>query len=288
MSNLRPLALVAAAALSAIVLSGCAAGTPAEPAAPTAGAADCTPAHEFTTINDGVLSIAAMNTPPKFSAATPDGPYDGIDYYLNVAFAEENCLTPDFNPVTPPAATLELQEGRADMIGGLVLGSPARAEVFNLSDRVLFETLGISSKDGYETVGDLVGKKVGVISGSSYAQIMMDAIGADNVVEYQTDVNIFQDIQAGRIDAGAMPSLHGVYLSGQFPEVATVQVADDPEYPEATQLFENVWPSTKGNDALTEAMNAFIAEAHAGGLVKEALVKAGIAEDKADFYLNGR
>src|SRR5690625_4290349 len=124
---------IMAVAASSTLLFGCSAGadTAAEEVA-NGVKDDCVPVNEFPTIVDGVLTVAGMNLTPKFSAESPEGPYGGFDYTLINEFAAENCLTVDYNPGTPPATILEVQEGKADMVGGQVTYNEQRAATFNM------------------------------------------------------------------------------------------------------------------------------------------------------------
>lgn len=149
-------ALLGAAAIAAS-LTGCAAGGTG--GATSTVAEDCVPAHEFETIQEGTLTVAAFNSPPKFHALSENGPFEGIDATLISQFAAENCLEVLFKPMTGPAAQLDLQDGKSDVMGGLILKSDARAEVFNQTEGyITLETVGITSNQGIDTIEGLQGQ----------------------------------------------------------------------------------------------------------------------------------
>nr|WP_286302023.1 transporter substrate-binding domain-containing protein [Microbacterium suwonense] len=86
-------------------------------------------------------------------------------------FAAENCLSLDVTLGTAGGSQLALQEGQADLMVTMAIATPERKQVFNLSDRILFEGMGIVSSDGsYKTVEDLKGRQIGVQTGASWGR----------------------------------------------------------------------------------------------------------------------
>ena len=285
------LATVAAAGAALLLLTSCASS--AEPAPETGGAVaeDCTPLHEFPTIQDGVLTVAAMNAAPKFHALSDSGPFTGIDATLIPEFAAENCLEVKFKPMTGAAAQLDLREGKSDMFGGLILKTPERAEVFAQSEgSILYETLGFTSAkdDAYDTIDSLKGKRIGTLSGSYYVEPLKAAYGADSIEEYQSDSNAFEDLKAGRIDAVAWQSIQGFNFTDRDEDYVTEILGDEPAYPELTVLLENNWPHTKGNTEMTAAIDDYYERAKADGTVARVLTENNIGAQAAELYVNGR
>ncbi len=281
----------AAGAAALLLLTACSSGDAPASEAESSVAEDCTPLHEFPTIESGVLTVAAMNAAPKFHALSDSGPFSGIDAILIPEFAAENCLTVKFKPMTGAAAQLDLREGKSDMFGGLILKTPERAEVFAQAEgSILYETLGFTSAkdDAYDTVDSLQGKRIGTLSGSYYVAPLQAAYGAENVEEYQSDSNAFEDLKAGRIDAVAWQSIQGFNFTDRDSDYVTKILADEPGYPELTVLLENNWPHTKGNTAMTAAIDDYYERAKADGTVARALEENSISELAADLYINGR
>src|ERR1700759_5197854 len=79
---------------------------------------DCKPAHKFTTVAPGKLTVAIYEYPP-FTTASPDSTtIGGVDSDIVKKFAAANCLA-----VTPvvvdPAATVQyVVSGKADVATG--------------------------------------------------------------------------------------------------------------------------------------------------------------------------
>lgn len=276
---------IAGAAVAALLVAGCSSGSGSGGEATVAE--DCTPLHEFETIQEGTLTVAAFNSPPKFHALSDSGPYEGIDATLISAFAAENCLEVNFKPMTGPAAQLDLRDGKSDLMGGLILKSPERAEVFNQSEGyITLETVGITSSTGIDSIDGLADKRAGVISGSTYAEPLKEALGAANVEEYQSDVNAFEDLKAGRIDAIVWQTMQGRYHSRTDEEYETLVVVEDENQPVLTGMLENNWPQTKGNDALTAAVDDFYDRVKEDGTLAEVLIENGF--DEPELYISGR
>lgn len=278
---------IAATAMAALLALSACGGSGATADKQSTVAADCKPLHTFPTMKEGVLNVAAFNSPPKFHALSNNGPFEGIDAELISKFGAENCLTVSFTPMTGPAAQLALKDGKADLMGGLILKSPARGEIFGQTNGfITLETVGITSNQGLKSVDDLQGKKVGLISGSTYVEPMKEAIGADLVEEYQSDVNAFEDLVAGRVDALALQTMQGLTLSKTNPEFATEVIAEDDRYPILTGMLENNWPHTKGATEMTAAIDDFYVRAKSDGTLAEVLKKNGF--DEPSLYISGR
>lgn len=284
---------------AAVLAGGCAAlltltacsSTPANDTQASTVAEDCVPVHEFPTLKEGVLNVAAMNAAPKFHALSDNGPFEGIDAALLSEFAAENCLEVKFKPMTGAAAQLDLSEGKSDIFGGLILKTPARAEIFGQAEGyILYETLGLTSAkgDAYATIDSLQGKKIGTLSGSYYVEPLKAAYGADAIEEYQSDANAFEDLKAGRIDAVAWQSIQGFNFTDRDSDYVTVIVGDEAKYPELTVLLENNWPHTKGVPELTAAIDDYYKRAKADGTVERVLKENNINPEAADLYINGR
>jgi len=285
--------MTAVSATVMLALSGCGAPSTDDEAGGTVGnvAEDCTPTHEFPTLEDGVLTVAAMNAAPKFHALSDSGPFEGIDAALITEFAEENCLEVLFKPMTGAAAQLDLSEGKSDLFGGLHVKTDERAEVFGQAEGyIIYDALGMTSatEDSYDSLASLQGKKVGVLSGSFFAEPLKEALGEENVEEYQSEANAFEDLKAGRIDAAANQSMMGFNFSNREDGYETVIFEEDPDYPELTALFDINWPHTKDVPEFTAAIDDYYNRAKENGTVQRVLEENGVNPEVAEFYINGR
>jgi ABC-type amino acid transport substrate-binding protein len=250
-------------------------------------AADCQPAWKFDTLTPGVLSVAAINGMPKLLVSEGEGAGDGIDGKLIDDFAAEACLTVEWHPLTGAAALQNIQDGRVDMLGGVLIKTPPRAEVMNLTTGFyVHEAVGITSKDEVKTVDQLQGKTVGVQAGAFFVPALQAAIGADNVKEYQTSDATFKDLEAGRIDAVAATSLEGNYYVSSHPDAGfkSGPLADDPKYADLTKLYDVTWGTRLGHDDVTSAVDSFYTQAREDGTIAKVVESFGL---DSNFYVEG-
>ncbi|MGP5048834.1 substrate-binding periplasmic protein [Glutamicibacter ardleyensis] len=285
--------LVAVSATALLVLSGCSSKSEPESDGALVGnvADNCTPLHEFPTLKEGVLNVAAMNAAPKFHALSDSGPFEGIDATLLTEFAEENCLKVLFKPMTGAAGQLDLREGKSDLFGGLHIKTDKRGEVFGQSEgSIIYDALGITSaaENSYGTVESLNGRTIGALSGSFFVETLKDAFGSENIEEYQNETNAFEDLKAGRIDAVANQSMMSFNLSNNQEGYETKIIQEDPKHPELTGLLEITWPHTKGVPEFTAAIDDYFTRSKENGTIERVLKENGVTAEVAEFYINGR
>ena len=197
--------------------------------AASAWADDCKPAHQFKTVAPGKVTVAIYEYPP-FTTASPDGTtIGGVDSDIVKRFAAANCLA-----VTPvvvdPAATVQyVVSGKADVATGDWYRTAERAKVMGLSYPTYLDQMGIYSKTGISKVADLVGKKVGTVSGFLWVAELQKLLGA-NLALYPNPVALAQDLAAGRIEAGVDSYGTGAYAQkrGGYPGIQ-IKVAEPDE-----------------------------------------------------------
>ncbi|MDJ0349617.1 transporter substrate-binding domain-containing protein [Cryobacterium sp. PH29-G1] len=282
--KISQLALGASATIFALALTGCS----SESGSTAAPDADCKPVSEFTTASEGVIKAAGMNEMPGFLGISDQGPFEGFNATLFEQFAAENCLTVDWTPSTGAGATLALQEEKVDIFVGIVVKSEARGEIFNQpSSELFFEAAGILSEDGWSSVGDLQGKQVGAVTGSTYTTPLMEAIGEANLTQYQSSDAAYSDLKAGRIDAVVTPSVPQGWYVHENPDLGVVSevIEADDNFALLTQQYEVNWPVVKGNDGLSDAISDFYDRIHEDGSLEKILGEYDITDP---FYFNGR
>lgn len=249
-------------------------------------AADCVPVAEFDTIVDGTLTVAAVQQLPGINVDVNTGDITGLDGVLLTKFADDNCLKLDVQPLAGAAAVAAMTEGKADVAGGGWYKTEARGEVLGQSETLWYDQAGIVAKSEVDSIDDLKGMKVGLVGGALFEAPLTEALGAENVVAYQSMDAIFQDLEAGRIDAGiGAGATLTIQVADRGNDELKVSTLDfDTNYEVLTTPGEPNYPYTKTNEALGDALNAFIGEAKEAGLIKDALAEYGITSDVA---LNG-
>lgn len=281
--KVKSLSIVVSLVAVVLAASGCASSDASEPVDE-----ECQPAHEFSTLEPGVLKVAAINSLPAFLGLSAEGPFEGFAAELLPLFAEENCLEIEYQPMTGAAAVLELKDGKVDMIGGLIMKTAERGEIFAQTNEVLlYERAAITSQVGYTDVDDLENLTVGVTTGSSVVAPLEAAIGTANIKYYQSYDDADADLVAGRIDATVTPSIPQIAFLASHPDAdLEIHILDqDPDYPDLTRTDEGNWPHTKGNTEMTAALDAFYKQIREDGTLKKAIDGYGLNDP---FYLDGK
>lgn len=280
--SLKPLAIGSAITLSLLGLSACASGSSSDAAGVSA---ECVPANEFETIAAGKLTVAGIQQLPGLDIDPVTKEVRGLDSVLLVGFAEENCLQIDFQPMPGPAAMAAMTEGKADIGGGGWYRTPARGEVMGQTDPIWYDQLAVFSKDNIASVDELNGKKVGIVGGSVFELPLTEILGAENVALYQSIDAVFEDVNAGRIDAGmGAGATTTIQVKERGLDLIVSILAPDEKYAVLTAPGEPNYPHTKANTALGEALNAYLAAARADGTIERELASYGVTGEVA---LNG-
>lgn len=247
-----------------------------------AQAQDCEPAHQFKTVEENVLTVAAPTFPP-FSIPNADGSLTGIDGEIVNAIAAKECLEVKFVPVEYAGAIQYVVSGRADVAIGNYYRTATRSEVVNISAPLYLDEMGIYSKDGVNSIPALEGRQVGTVQGYLWVDEMKEVLG-DNLKLYNNYVALQQDLGTGRIDVG----IDGVAVgkaaqdSGALQGIEIKVVEPDERVSASVEAAQAGLPLTKGNDALLAAVNANLEELRASGKLVEILGKFGMPESAAN------
>jgi len=248
--------------------------------ATVAGAQDCTPKHSIEPIKAGVLSVALTNTPPY---SVDENGVSGIDGQILQKFAKDNCLTVEYEIFSYPAAVSAIQSGRADVAIGGFYRTAARGKVVALSDAVYLDQVAVESKEGFETIDQLKGKRVGTVEGYSWVGELEKLY--DNVKTYPSSLNLAQDVQAGRIDAG----IEGFGAAVNLNKDNGVQVKlyqPDPRVAATTLPTQTAFLMSHKNPTFVDAMNKSLKSYRDDGVIGEALTSYGLPTSAAEVGEN--
>lgn len=274
----RMIAFGVATAVSAAVLAAC--GSDSDQASSVA--ADCKPVAEVKTVKDGVLTASISEFPPYIGAK--GGKPTGIDGALLTKIAADLCLELDAKVTSFPAIISSLDAKKADLSAGSWTITDERLSKFEVSDPVYYSLAGVVSKDGLSTVDQLKGKKVGTTTGYLWVSDLQKALGADNVKLYQSEQSVYDDLKAGRLDAGLFTEgAVAYYLSSDGnPKDLKLAVLEKDDRIEMTVKE----PATgvlirKGSTDLQTAVNQIVADFQNSGELTKLLTDAGINEQSA-------
>lgn len=269
--------LAAAAVLGMALLAACSDDAPASTVDDS-----CEPAHEFSTVEEGYLTVATYEFAPH--TLLEGDKLSGIEGELLGEIAERECLTLKVQTSGGAAASVPAVEtGRADLAAGDWWRTADRAKIVSLSSPLYLDQGALVSTEGFQTIADLEGHTFGSVVGNLWNDQFADAFGGDFKV-YQDGESAFNDLAAGRIDA----IIDSVGATTARFETDPIDGADivPLEYDERISVTKNPgqvnWPTSKNNPELTEALNAQIELMHEDGTIEDALEEYGIGAGAAD------
>lgn len=243
-------------------------------------AEDCTPAHTFDTVEEGVLTVGVYDLPPYIST-TGEGGMSGIDAELVREVAALECLEVKAVSAEAAAQIPGVQNGRLDVAVGDWYRTEARAEVVNISDPLYLDDMGIISADGVDTVSGLEGRTVGTVDGYLWVEDLKTLLG-DDLKLYPSATNLQQDLKAGRIDIGIDSYGSAVQTLEGDDSLQIAKAQPDPRVAASEQPAQSGWPLPKDNQALLDAINADIATLHENGTIEKVLTDHGLDASAAD------
>jgi polar amino acid transport system substrate-binding protein len=244
-------------------------------------AQDCTPAHQFPTITAGTLTVGTYELLPFIS--TKGGGFSGIDAEIAKDIANMECLEIATVALDPAALVQAVVAGQIDMTVGDWYRTAKRAEIVNLSGPLYLDQMGIVSKDGISSVKAAEGRTVGNIQGYLWTDDIQKVFG-DNAKVYPNTVGMVQDLAAGRIDVGfeSFTVVKEAQKSGAYEGYQVKVVEADDRVAATMEPGQSTFPHTKGNDAMTTALDEDIAALRKSGRLAEILVAAGLDPSAAE------
>lgn len=268
----------AALAMSTALLAACSGGEDGDSPA----ADDCSPKHEFSTVEDGVLTVATYEFPPH---TVMDGDkLSGIEGELLAEVAKRECLTLSVQTAGGAAASVPAVEtGRADLAAGDWWRTKARAEVVTLSDPLYLDQGALVTTEGHRTIADLEGRAFGSVVGNLWNDQFTAAFGDDFKI-YQDGEAAFSDLAAGRVEAiiDSVGATTARFETDPIEGAEIVPLEYDERIPVTKNPGQVNWPTSKDNPELTEAINGNIQAMHEDGTIEKILEKYGIGADAAN------
>lgn len=241
-----------------------------------ASAQDCTPKHQFTTIEAGTLTVAVTTYAPH-SFVDESGNMKGIDGDIAAEFAKRECLKVKAVAVDPAAAIQYVLSGQADITTGDWYRTAERAKVMSLSAPLYTDQMGIYSKEDFKNVSDLEGKQVGTVQGYLWVADLKTLLGG-SLKLYPNSVNMQQDLKSGRIDVAVDGYSTGVVAAqkGALGDIKVNVAAADDRVKATKEAAQAAFPYSLNAKELGAALDAGIAEMHADGTIVTILKSYGL------------
>ena len=273
------------------LFAGCGAA-PAAPAPEAPAAPEAEAAPQLKTVTPGVLTVAISPdfAPMEFVDPSKEGQdmFVGFDVTLSKKIAESLGLELLIMPMSFDACQTAVYAGTVDMSVSGFSWTEERAENYNISDyyhagdnedEQCLITLA-SNGDKYATLEGLAGAKIGA-QNASLQQSLTEEQLADNELVLFTDLGTaVLQLKNGDFDCMAVAKGNGDAIIASNPEIAHsgFNFVVDEKYTGNVILIQ------KGNDAMTEAVNAALAssEAQWEGWYEEAKSISGIDQSYDD------
>ncbi|MGR0220523.1 glutamate ABC transporter substrate-binding protein [Agromyces sp. ZXT2-6] len=264
------IALVAAAAASALLFSGCA-GDAGDDAAEEPTVEEAPEFEEGTTMAElaeaGSITIGTKFDQPLFGLVGPDGVPVGFDVEIGKIIASELGIAPeDIEWVETVSANREpfIENGEVDIVVATYTINDDRKQVVDFAGPY-FEAgqsiLVLESNEDIQSEEDLVGQPVCSVSGSTPAANLRD-IGAE-VIETDTYSNCLEPLRSGQAVAVSTDNVILAGLVDQNPGEFKVVGEPFTEEPYGIGLM-------KGDDEFRDFINDVLEEAYEDGRYEEA------------------
>lgn len=286
---MRRTVIAIALTLSPLYLAACGGGSDTSAsAAGRASGAGCTPVVEgVKTANQGKLTMAVAEYPPYVSLK--GGKLSGVDGAVLARVAEKLCLTPDAKTSSFTAIVESVKNGQSDLSAGNWYINAERGAQFELSKPVYLDKMALLTKGGATTLDAISGGTVGTPQGYLWVEDLQKALGASKVKLYATEDAVFQDVRAGRINAGVM-TFGGANQLAKANGNSGLQVKEmepDDRVQASVGAAQTAVLIHKGNTALQEAVNTVVQQMRNDGSLAKALEDNGLPASAADVPAAG-
>src|SRR5262245_60069643 len=259
-----------------MVLAACGSDSGGKATASGAGA-------QLDTLQQGKLKVAVASYMPY--TAVKGGKIDGLDGEIITKVADRLGLEiqpqlTDFNGMLGG-----VQSHRVDITVGGVAWSKGREQQGLFTDPPYYSPPAMGVRDGktYSTVTDLQGQRLGTVTGYVWVKSIKSVPGA-KLGAYPNANGVFDDLGAGRLDAGFLDPLLITYYQKQRPDAhIQAQYLTPPDDAEVKQhpdyaFFRPYMTSfyiPKQEPKLEKAVSAEIRKMYASGEMAKLIAKWG-------------
>ncbi|KAB1659169.1 transporter substrate-binding domain-containing protein [Pseudoclavibacter sp. CFCC 11306] len=258
------------AVVSAAALTGCSSDSG------STVAEGCTPAHDgLTTTTSGKLSVAVVDAPPYSSNVTGGGA-EGLEVEILKKLAEVECLDIAYSASSfAGAVPLITQQKSVDIAAGAFYPTAKRNEVADFVGPLYYDNMSIATRSGAKKVSDLESLgSIGTVDGFLWTDDLRTVLG-DKIRTYASSTELSQDMLNGRLDA-AVDSVATSQLYYKDQSDISVEVAEpDPRVAVTENTPQVIFPVSKDNAALRDALIADVAKMRDDGTMADLIKSSG-------------
>lgn len=229
------------------------------------------PAGDFTTVEQGKLTMSTNAAFPPYEMTTDSGDFEGIDVEIATAIAEKLGLELDILDTDFDSALLAVNQGKSDMVMAGVSITDDRLLVMDFSETYATGIQVVIVKEGSDVTLDNLGEKmIGVQKGTTGWSYCTDDYGEEHVTAYDNGLTAVQALVSGKVDC--------VVIDNE-PAKAFVAEVEGLKILETEYVTEDYAAAmSKDNKALYDAVNAALQELIADGTIQGIIDKYISAE----------
>ncbi|MGY2873638.1 polar amino acid transport system substrate-binding protein [Marmoricola sp. URHA0025 HA25] len=266
MKAIHKLALVAVMLTAALVMSGCG-GTA------TKGSQAAADTNSVGAIKKAGKIRVGIAIDPPLAIRTPTGAWTSFTPEIVNQFAESLGVKVQFVNLTFNTIIAALQSGQIDMIGVDLANTPERAKAVDFTNPFLYFGSGWIVREGaYANWEELNSSKVrvSVLANTSDDEIVKKYLPKAKVdrLTQSSYADLAARLAAGRTDAIGAHTLVAPAILAQFP--GTVML---PDVAKGLDSLPTSFAVRKGDNALRDAINAFLEKKTADGTLPQLLQK---------------
>lgn len=208
------------------------------------------------------FSVALTGKYPPFSFYSNEGNLVGFDVDVSYEIARRLAREPQIITTEWDGILAGLLAGRFDAIIGSMAITEERAQSVDFSDPYYISGAQLFSNRGSTATTPADMQRIGVVLGTTYESYLRQNFPTVSIRTYKGDVDVFQEMNNGRIDGFVTDRLVGMYQIAQsgmeFVPVGELL------YDERIGI-----PIRKGQPELLSAINGALAEMEADGTFKK-------------------
>ena len=241
---------------------------------------------EFTTINEGVLTVGTSPdfAPYEFYHIDENGTPQmaGFDIALSQRIADDLGLELQIVPMDFDGILMELQNSNIDLGVSGFSPTPERAETFDFSDLYYMGgqafCVRTEDKDKFAGYEDFKGLPVGAQTGSIQYGLAQENTSDANIIGLAKVTDIVSELISGKLEGAFIEKDVAIQYAKNYPELCVLW--DVPYDSEGSAIAVK-----KGNEGLVDAVNAVIAASIADGSMADYIAEAqDLASDEGNVY----
>jgi polar amino acid transport system substrate-binding protein len=250
---------------AALIMAACSSNSPGSSSSGTSA-----PAGKLQQVIDrGVLNAGACLTSPPYGSLNASGKPEGFDIDVLTQLADYIGVKVNIIEVTPAGRVPGVQSGQLDVGACTFSITPERQKQIWFSNPVMATGIGLTvlKNSPITRIEDTAGKKIAIATGSNYIPIIKGLVPTAKIKTFDTPADLFVALSQHQVDAVAEQNLTSGIAVTHNPKLVVVD-----QWVGGQQIFQGLGIA-KGNQALLDKVNDFLAQFHSSGADKKLFTK---------------